>query len=206
MLSKIMDIFKSNKNKAESYYDLLEITPWSEYQAMTDKYKKIVSFTVNGIDDLEVLDALLSCNVKDNKQLPPEIKKKIKATGITLGSISTGRYTHISSTIHRFWQLKESMSTEDKFFSEYCLITSDSMDKGELVINHTLIHKNDLFNGSFCPPNFFNDSTNFRVCSQKDLQTKYRDYKNILDVGFMPEADFDFNVPLYLYTTYGIKK
>ena len=76
-----MSDFLTSKKKYKNYYDCLIITTWSEYQSL-DKHQKIVAFTIEGIDDKDLLIEILKDQVKQaetGKPMHKDLKKKLKA-------------------------------------------------------------------------------------------------------------------------------
>lgn len=195
-------------SKKSCYFDCLEIIPWSQYQQMTDKYQKLLSFTVEGIDDEEVLKELFRCDARVEKHtLPKHIKQKIKDTGMFLYQIRAGRYLHISYILEHYWQAQEQSKMKLLHMSEYHILSTNSNDnEEEMKLDKIIVHGETFLKSNLCPPNFFYDTTHFRPCFKKDIVTKYKHNKHIEEISFKPEADFNFNIPLYLYEQFGIKK
>ncbi len=185
------------------YYDLLVITPWGEYKAL-DKFKKITAFTIEGIEDKNVLQEIYERNLIGDVSLTSETKKKIKNAGLLLKSVGmrVNRYRHILHLIQRYWDMK--ILPASQYWRISVLLEGQNSEESKL---HNIIEHRDheLFNTLY-PPNFFYDTTNVSAYNKNQIVKKFPTYKTFSDISFQPSSDFDFNIPEYLYKRFGVKE
>lgn len=196
--------FLKKKKQYDNYYDCLIVVPWSEYQSF-DKYQKITSFTLEGIEDSiflrEVLSNLIESSIT-GRPLSKDLHKKLQGLQNEIDFVDwLYRYRHIANIIKRYWQQKE-LTT----MVYWRIGVGQSKNTEEIKLDNFVEHRDhDFFRRNY-PPNFFYDHSDVRSYSEQQLEKRYPNRKKASEVVFTPEADFDYNIPEYLYEHYGIKE
>ncbi|MCX6076395.1 MAG: hypothetical protein NTW78_05840 [Campylobacterales bacterium] len=174
---------------------------WSNYKSL-NKYEKIYAFSMEGIEDIEIIDAVREAYFNSDNPytkgiLDKSIKAKIKALNIYLKDIPL-LITNNNTILHN---LMEHLTGKDLILSTYIRIVSPLVGNPsdiEVNLHGFIFHKNDDRYNNIFPPNYPNDKSHILFIRKSQLKKYGIENLDMQNINFKLHKDYDFNICEYI--------